>query len=384
MSIFETFNEYGKLVTPVGLEDPSSGQLPRYAREDHRHNLSQEVLDLLNNKSEANIVDNPEFIIQQRIAYGVVGFGFYPVDRWGPFTNGASAASLVSTTSVLPNVTPISSAGLLTITTADTSITGLDYTTLQQNIEGFDFAQTGFGTSYAKDLTVSFWARASVAGTYCVSLRNFPVTRSYVREFNLEANVWRLVQLTFPACYDGTWATTSNLGAQLTFTVSCGPTLQTSPNTWANGNFIATSNQANLAAAINNTFYLTGVKLEVGNYSAYRKRPTDQELLKCKRYLQIFLDPPLRGVVTGATTMARCGMVLPVGMRVAPTLTATGTTFIYDGSVGSSISSINVSYMDVLRVEHDVTTSGGGFTTGRAATVYWNDGTGKWIYSAEL
>jgi hypothetical protein len=71
-------------------------------------------------------------------------------------------------------------------------------------------------------------------------------------------------------------------------------------------------------------------------------------------------------------------------MRIAPTLTTTGSSFLWDGTTGSAITAINASYNTARSVEHDIGCSSGGMVTGRAAIVYFNGATSTWIYSSEI
>jgi hypothetical protein len=373
----------GELVQPIDFNKRPGFRDDEYARVDHVHDLSSELYAKLARDSDGNMIDNSEFLISQRNF--LAGTNIFPVDRWFLGSVGAVNASMTSTTTNIPPVAGISHGTRIVITTADPTMGAADYLVLQQVVEGYNFAEAKFGTIQAQDIILSFWARASVAGIYTCSFRNDPVTRSYVSEFVLEANVWKLVIISVPGCRDGTWNSTNGRGVYFSINLAMGSNFHGTPNQWVSGNIAATTNQSNLSATLSNTFDVTGVKLEVNNYSPYAKRRISDDLLNCKRYLQAFRDPPMRGVVNSTNSIARCGFVFPIEFRATPVLSSvTGSAFLYDGTVAGTIAVIVASYFDTTRVEHDFSMAVSGFTTGRAGCMYWNGGSSTWFYSAEI
>jgi hypothetical protein len=124
------------------------------------------------------------------------------------------------------------------------------------------------------------------------------------------------------------------------------------------------------------------VQVESGSVSTpFEHRPIGTELALCQRYYQKYTQPPLRGVMNGATGAARCGMILPVEMRVAPTAAA-GLFNVFDGSGVGTISSTSASYLDTNVVEFDFVTNSFSAAT-RPAVIYQN-GTESLTLSAEL
>lgn len=106
------------------------------------------------------------------------------------------------------------------------------------------------------------------------------------------------------------------------------------------------------------------------------------ELMKCKRYFQRWLDPPLRGAVITATSAGRMGMPLGVEMRTSPTATFGGTLYIFDGTVTPTVSAFGGAYCQPTSIEFDMTTSGG-MTAGRPAVMF-NSAGGNIDLNAEL
>ena len=67
-----------------------------------------------------------------------------------------------------------------------------------------------------------------------------------------------------------------------------GSTYTNTAGSWAAGDYYGTSNQVNLMATLNNTFYITGIQLEVGEQATpFEHRSYADELLACQRYFEI-------------------------------------------------------------------------------------------------
>jgi hypothetical protein len=138
-------------------------------------------------------------------------------------------------------------------------------------------------------------------------------------------------------------------------------------------------------AGADDWFEVTGLQLEISPVATpFEFLPTGTDLSLCQRYFQIYLDPPLRGVAGGSTSIARIGMVLPVPLRTTPSSSGifAGSIFFYDGSAGVSYSSTNASYLRNTHVEFDINTSAG-LTLGRAVSLYIGSG-GTMSLTAEI
>lgn len=384
MSIFdqpETERLLGNMIQPVTVFDPNPGHSSRAAREDHRHQLDPNILAGVG-QGRQNLLDNGGFLVGQRaLPITGAGFGF---DRWAVYSAGIAVYSHAGS-SLTPNGDFFASA-VYTVTTADASIAAGDYTILQQGVEGYSIASLAYGTLNAKATVLSFWARASVAGTYCVAIRNGAGTRSYIEEFQLDAATWKKITVNIPGCTSGVWDTTSAVGAILSFSFAAGTTFQGTAKTWNIGNLLATANQVNATATISNSFNIVGVKWEIGSLATnYVYEDYSVDLLRCRRYLQAYQDPPLRGMVTGPSNGARMAMTLTSPMRAAPTLISiSGATFGYDGVTGQQASLVNASYNTVNSVEHDITFIGAAWVAGRAVGIYLTGSGATWLYSAEI
>jgi len=282
-----------------------------------------------------NRIINGDMRIDQRNAGASVTptAAAYTLDRWDARLTQASKYSVTQSTTV-PNNTFTNS--LLVTSTSAYSVLSGDNFGLAQTIEGFNTADLAWGTSDAKAITISFWARSSIAGTntYAGSLRNDAGDRSYVFTYTLAANTWTYVTVTVPGPTSGTWLTNNSGGIYFQFSLGTGNNFHTTANAWQNGNFLSVSGATSVVGTNGATFYITGVQLEVGSVATpFERRQYGQELALCQRYYYKIVsntDIPLANAYVASTTSAIAIGQFPVSLRAAPTaLEQTGTAANY-------------------------------------------------------
>jgi hypothetical protein len=161
---------------------------------------------------------------------------------------------------------------------------------IEHRVEGVMLDDFNWGTTSAATLTLSFWARVSVPGTYSYSIRNAGAARSYVGTFTASSNAWSKYVFTIPGDTAGTWLGPGSnlLGMTVDFCASSGTTFMTSVlDTWQNGNFIAATSQTGLMSVNGATFDVTGVQLERGAIATpYEMVPHVTDLARCQRYYE--------------------------------------------------------------------------------------------------
>ena len=277
-----------------------------------------------------NRIINGAMVIDQRNAGASVTITntsttTYTLDRWGVY---GSAASKFSVQQDAGAVTP--PAGFndyLGITSLSAySISSSDQFVLTQYIEGYNTADLDFGKSTAKTVTLSFWVRSSLTGTFGGSVANSAFNRSYAFTYTISsANTWEQKSITITGDTSGTWLVTNGIGLQVNFGLGVGSSLSGTAGAWAGATYVSATGATSVVGTSGATFYITGVQLEVGSSATgFEYRIYGTELANCQRYYQQMAD----FVWTNASTSNYngCAFAYPVVMRASPTVTTYSTT----------------------------------------------------------
>jgi len=333
-----------------------------------------------------NRLINGDMRIDQRNAGASVALtdGLYFVDRWKASISQTSKLTGQQSSTVPAGFVKSLSA---TVGTAFTPGAG-DYAGLVQPIEGNNVSDLGFGSAGASTVTLSFWVRSSVTGTYSVTLHNAdPANRSYVTTYAINAaDTWEQKSVTIAGDTSGTWATDNTASITAYFALGMGSTYGgATANTWNASLKLAATGQTQWVSTAGATFYITGVQLEAGSVAtSFERRHYGQELALCQRYFQRFSKPRLRGTASGSTALNRLGMSILVEMRSNPTVSMSGTLDWYDGITSGTITAISSAYSTTQSVEIDATAATGTTVAGRPLTGYVGGNTGSLDASSEL
>jgi len=341
-----------------------------------------------------NRIINGAMVIDQRNAGASVTISnaasVYTLDRWRFYenTDGVITAQQSSTAPA-----GFTNSLLVTVTTADTSIGSTQLAIVEQNIEGFNSADLMFGSASASTVTLSFWVRSNLTGTFGGVLRNSGDTRSYPFSYTINAaNTFEQKTITVAGDTSGTWLTTNGLGLSVTFGLAVGSTYLGTASAWAGANYQSATGQSNLLATIGNTFYITGVQLEKGSTAtSFDYRPYGTELALCQRYAykvsgtNTFSPLAAAGQGTTATT-AVFTVPTKVTMRSAPSLSTTGSLCITANGLNSLTA---VASMDIYRMipENPMVqaTVASGITAGVCYFLHGNnDATASILLNSEL
>ena len=277
--------------------------------------------------SNRNLIINGAMQVAQRgTSVSSPTDGTFLLDRFAVFRNGAGIVDMAQS-SVAPD--GFKNSLLLTVSTADTSLGSSDFGGLRYVVEGHDIAQIGFGTANAKQITLSFYVRSSVAGTYSVSFRNSAGNRYYAANYTINsADTWERKSITITADTSGTWVTDSGKGIDLRFCLWEGG-YSAAPDAWGDGNIIGANNTTtSWIATTSNTFYITGVQLEVGDTATpFEHRSYGQELALCQRYFEIIGNASERTYIGGglwySSSRPYVGVKFKTTKRAAPSCSAT-------------------------------------------------------------
>jgi hypothetical protein len=273
-----------------------------------------------------NRLINPGMVIDQRNAGASVtpANGDFTLDRWAVIVTQSSKFSVQRNAgSVTP---PVGFSNYLGATSLSAySVTSGDIFALAQRIEGFNFADMSWGTANAQAITMSFWVRSSLTGTFGGALQNDAENRGYPFSFTISAaNTWEQKTVTVPGDTTGTWVgATNGVGVRVLFNLGCGATRSNTAGAWAAGDFRAPTGAVSVVGTSGATFYITGVQLEKGSVATeFERRPYGTELALCERYYQIISELGGNGQAASIAS-TQITWQYRTYMRATPTVTFT-------------------------------------------------------------
>ena len=233
-----------------------------------------------------NRIINGAMVIDQRNAGASVSATnaeLYTVDRFKCLQAIATSKFTVQQSSTVP--TGFTKSVVLTSSSAYTVLSS-DYFLYRQSIEGFNTADLGWGTASAATVTLSFWVRSSLTGTFGGSLGNSASNRSYPFSYTINAaNTFEYKTITIAGDTTGTWATDNSAGIVVNWSLGMGSTYVGTANVWAGTFYGAPTGSTNLVSTNGATLNITGVQLEKGTQAtAFDYRDHGNELRMCQRY----------------------------------------------------------------------------------------------------
>jgi hypothetical protein len=330
-----------------------------------------------NNVTFRNRIINGAMVLDQRNAgavYTMTGvLNAYILDRWKFWSNGGGGTGAVYTvqqSSTAP--TGFSNSSVITVTGTST-ISGTVYNAFAQAIEGYNVADLNWGATAAsagqtaKSVTLSFWVRSSLTGTFGGALNNSAQDRSYPFTYTISsANTWEQKTITVAGDTSGTWLTTNGIGLYIFWSLGIGASYSGTAGAWAGTAYLSATGTTSLVATNGATLYITGVQLEAGTTaSPFEYRQYGTELALCQRYYefcQIFSSG-----ATAASNGTGVTFIFKQTKRTTPTMTTNGAvvaTGAYTGSLGA-ISSTTESYS--FEFITSATSAGTGRTTQNAS-----------------
>jgi len=311
----------------------------------------------------------------------------YTLDRYGIYCSQSSKLTVQQSTTA---PTGFTNSYLVTSSSAY-SVTSSDEFNITQPIEGFNFSDMAWGTANAQTITLSFWVRSSLTGTFGGALRNSSLARNYPFSYTIStANTFEYKTITIAGDTSGTWVgATNGIGVYVGFSVGAGSSASGTAGAWAAGNKISATGAVSVVGTNGATFYITGVQLEAGTTaSPFEYRQYGTELGLCQRYFQRNTfdnsDYPFSSAYAYTTNTAAGYLPLAVPMRATPTvaivtnmalngfglgsqtLSSFGSIF-YSNGIGSSIvvfcnPTSTTSSLTANQVYALVNRGGGGYT----------------------
>jgi hypothetical protein len=290
----------------------------------------------------------------------------YTLDRWSGYGSQASKFSVQQDAGAV--TPPVGFTNYLGATSLSAYSVGSSETfVIQQYIEGFNTADLGWGTANAKTVTLSFWVRSSLTGTFGGALRNSAFNRSYPFSYTISsANTWEYKTVTVAGDTSGTWLTNNGIGIRLVFSLGTGSALSGTAGAWAGSSLLSATGATSVVGTNGATWYVTGVQLEVGGVATpFERRPYGQELSLCQRYYARITSGTGSSTVKTAfgvglavaTNSANLLVLAPVTMRAFPTFNYSSVDFTDSTNYDAAVSAITEATYSNNGVRIKVTTA---------------------------
>lgn len=248
-------------------------------------------------KSQNDIVRRNDWINgalrfwQRGTSFTSIANGTYFADRLRWIQSGAMVVDVTRDTDVPHNGVPYSLK--VDVTTADASVGASDYAGFRTAFIGDLMGKYKYGTSDGETLTLKFWVKSTMTGTFCIGNHNNS-DRSYATEFTIDAaNTWEEKTISIPADQAGTWVDSgSALGGVFVVTLMAGTDVQITADTWTAGGIdFATSGIDNGMDDTANEFFFADFRLVIGDSSTAIEHPSySDDLDACQFYYQKTYD----------------------------------------------------------------------------------------------
>ena len=259
----------------------------------------------------------------------------YTVDRWNTLLTQSGKFSVQQNSG---SVTPPQgfSNYLGAVSLSAYSVTAGDRFVIQQSIEGYNISDLGWGTAGAKTITVSFWVRSSLTGTFGGAMIGGAGPASYPFSYTINsANTWEQKTIVVPGATSDTWGSTNTNGISIRFSLGAASNQSGTANAWAySSNLSSATGAVSVVGTSGATFYITGVQLEKGSTAtSFDYRPYGTELALCQRYYEVIEYIYLMFPWGSGTQVIRSWVNYKVTKRAAATFTF-GTKIEGAGTLG--------------------------------------------------
>jgi hypothetical protein len=283
-----------------------------------------------NNVTFRNRIINGAMVLDQRNAGASVtptADNTYTLDRWIARLSAASKYSVQQVTDA-----PDGFINSLKVTSLSAySLGASDYFQVGQYLEGLNVQDLMWGTSTAKTITVSFWVKSSLTGTFGGTIFGYQTgIPSYPFSYTVNsANTWEQKTLTITGPTSGTFNTTNSGCFVLLFSLGVGSTLSSTANTWNYSTlYRSVTGAVSVVGTSGATFYITGVQLEAGTTaSPFEYRQYGTELQLCMRYYKkiggTYAGQNGTGYVFIGSGIQRSTISAAFGLAFSPTMRAT-------------------------------------------------------------
>ena len=300
----------------------------------------------------------------------------YTLDRW--FAQSAQASKFSVQQNAGSVTPPTGFKNYFGVTSLAATTAGASETyAIIQAVEGLNVPDIAFGTAGAKTITVSFWVRSSLTGSFGASVASSAASRSYPFAYTISAaNTWEYKTITIPGDVTGTWLTTTGVGLYLICDMGSGSNYKGTANTWASAAYYGATGTQAVVGTNCATWYVTGVQLEIGSVATpFERRLYNQELAMCQRYYEVDDIP-----ASGSPKISSSGLaqgtthylaMFKVSKRTTPTVAMT-----YISNIDNSTSAVGTTSISSGAFR--------GFNTINNGSFYYADAWVRYAAAAEL
>jgi hypothetical protein len=320
--------------------------------------------------SNRNLIINGAMQVAQRgtsFSYAHDGTAAsYNLDRFNFAMRGSGYADEYDCTVAQVSDSPDGFSNSLKITTgtAESTISADEYYLLYQPIEAQNLQSLGYGTSSAKRITLSFYVKSSLTGTFGTTLYQGDDNRVINTTYTIDsANTWERKTITFPGDTTGVINNDNGGGMWVYWTFGAGSDFDgasaTTWTTYTTTNLVNSSGSDALITTAGATWQVTGVQLEVGEQATpFEHRSFGDELARCQRYFTVINDN-LTGdsndyaaypAARWSSSQIITTIPLPTSLRASATVSLSGAN-IQLQSNGSSTAVSTVTHINTGRTQ---------------------------------
>ena len=347
------------------------------------------------------IIINGDMQVNQRGTVTGIATNTYTLDRW--LTEGDDCTITVTKDTDVPTGEGFGASLKMDVTSANGSVSAGDLQIISTRLEGQDLQLIKKGTSNAEIITIAFWVKNSITGTFIVHLADDDNSRAVSATYTISsANTWEKKVVNIPADTTGAFGNDANRSLRIKWYLDAGSdwTSGTLATAWASDSNSTRAGgiTTGWTTSTSNNFWITGVQMEVGSYTASTIPPFQHEsfgdnLTRCQRYFQMF-----GGDWHGAYSIMYIGSVwstsqayiphpMPTTMRGNPSFTMGGalSNFTWqDGNTTGNPTGLAADQMHENVWVLSVVNSSANFTDGQAVRCYNNATAGNFQIDAEL
>ena len=338
-----------------------------------------------------NLLMNGDMQISQRngdTSVAVTG-NVYTLDRWQVVNDAGSSKFTVQQV----DDAPVGLKKSLKMTSSSAySVPATEAHGIGQKIEGLNANQLMFGSSDAKSITISFFVKSSLTGTFSGSVLNEDMFRGYPWTYTINsADTWEYKTVTVAGSQDGTWLLDNREGMRIFWNIGSGTSRSGTAGQWSTAQYTFGATGATSVVGTNAaTLQITGCQVEEGSVATdFEHRSYGQELALCQRYYFLYLEGNNKEIGAAwyyTASHASFFFRFPVPMRAVPTGTdTTGTDYYTIYRNGGSDGLNSVAFENGSTEQYSAYNSGSASgTAGQCGLLRSTNVSAKIAFSAEL